>query len=92
MCLIVTIIMLVLSIQNLMQHQWLTGIVQLIIALGFFARFGALGLLVMTAVIQIVMPTPHVHIIWALMLATILAHGGGALSLDGFIKSLRHMR
>jgi len=35
MCLIVTIIMLVLSIQNLMQHQWLVGIVQLIIALGF---------------------------------------------------------
>ena len=35
MCLIVTIIMLVLSIQNLMQHQWVTGIVQLIIALGF---------------------------------------------------------
>ena len=35
MCLIVTIIMLVLSIQNLMQHQWLVGIVQLIKALGF---------------------------------------------------------
>ncbi|MEA3433490.1 MAG: hypothetical protein U9R13_02820 [Campylobacterota bacterium] len=35
MCLIVTIIMLVLSIQNLIQHQWITGIVQLIIALGF---------------------------------------------------------
>jgi len=35
MCLIVTIIMLVLSIQNLLQYQWLTGIVQLIIALGF---------------------------------------------------------
>jgi hypothetical protein len=35
MCLIVTIIMLILSIQNLMQSQWLIGIVQLIIALGF---------------------------------------------------------
>jgi len=35
MCLIITIIMLVLSIQNLIQHQWLIGIVQLIIALGF---------------------------------------------------------
>lgn len=35
MCLIITIIMLVLSIQNLMQHQWLTGTVQLVIALGF---------------------------------------------------------
>ena len=37
MCLIITIIMLVLSIQNLIEQQWLTGIVQLIIALGFFA-------------------------------------------------------
>ena len=35
MCLIVTIITLVLSIQNLMQQQWLIGIIQLIIALGF---------------------------------------------------------
>lgn len=35
MCLVVTIIMLVLSIQNLIQSQWITGIVQLIIALGF---------------------------------------------------------
>ncbi len=35
MCLIVTIIMLVLSIQNLIQHQWPIGIVQFIIALGF---------------------------------------------------------
>ena len=35
MCLIVTIIMLVLSIQNLIEQQWLIGIVQLIIAFGF---------------------------------------------------------
>jgi len=35
MCLIVTIILLGLSIQNLMIENYLTGIVQLIIALGF---------------------------------------------------------
>jgi len=35
MCLIVTIIMLILSIQNLIQHQWLAGTVQLLIAFGF---------------------------------------------------------
>ena len=34
-CLIITIIMLGLSIQNLLIENWLTGIVQLIIALGF---------------------------------------------------------
>jgi len=35
MCLIVTIIMLGFSIQNLIAHNWLTGVVQLVIALGF---------------------------------------------------------
>ncbi|MBD3788852.1 MAG: hypothetical protein IE885_00530 [Campylobacterales bacterium] len=35
MCLIVTILMLILAIQNLLQAQWLMGIVQLLIALGF---------------------------------------------------------
>ena len=36
MCLIVTIIMFVLAIQNLMQTHWIVGGVQFIIALGFF--------------------------------------------------------
>ncbi len=35
MCAIITIIMLGLSIQNLIAHNWLTGATQLIIALGF---------------------------------------------------------
>ena len=35
MCLIITIIMLGFSIQNLLMGNWLTGVVQLIIALGF---------------------------------------------------------
>ena len=35
MCLIVTVIMIVLSIQNLMNAHWFVGGVQLIIALGF---------------------------------------------------------
>ncbi len=37
MCLILTIVMFVLAIQSLLQHQWLAGTVQLIIALGFLA-------------------------------------------------------
>ena len=36
MCLIVTIIMFVLAIQNLMQAHWIIGGVQCLIALGFF--------------------------------------------------------
>jgi len=35
MCLIVTIIMIVLSVQNLIQEHWFIGGIQLIIALGF---------------------------------------------------------
>ena len=34
-CLIITIILLGFSIQNLLAHNWLTGITQLLIALGF---------------------------------------------------------
>ena len=36
MCLIVTIIMFILAIQNIMQTHWIVGGVQFIIALGFF--------------------------------------------------------
>ena len=35
MCLIITIVMLVLAIQNLIIENWLTGAVQLIIAISF---------------------------------------------------------
>ncbi|HIQ46094.1 MAG TPA: hypothetical protein EYH57_00585 [Sulfurovum sp.] len=37
MCLIVTLVMFVLSIQSFMQHQWLAGTFQVIISLGFLA-------------------------------------------------------
>ena len=37
MCLIVTIVMLGLAIQSFLQHQWMAGATQLIIALGFMA-------------------------------------------------------
>ena len=36
MCLVVTIIMFVLAIQNLIQAHWIVGSVQFIIAFGFF--------------------------------------------------------
>ena len=37
MCLIVTIIMIILAVQNLMQAHWVVGGVQLVVALGFLA-------------------------------------------------------
>jgi hypothetical protein len=35
MCLIVTLVMLGLAIQSFIQHQWMAGVIQLTIALGF---------------------------------------------------------
>lgn len=35
MCLIVTLVMFTVAIQSFIQHQWMAGAVQLIIALGF---------------------------------------------------------
>ncbi|HEY9128628.1 MAG TPA: hypothetical protein VIN02_02210 [Sulfurovum sp.] len=35
MCLIITLVMLGVAIQSFIQHQWMSGVLQLIIALGF---------------------------------------------------------
>jgi putative oxidoreductase len=56
----------------------------LLLVLGLFARVGALGLLGMTAVIEIFVypdawPT---HLSWAGLMLPILARGAGAVSLD----------
>lgn len=55
-----------------------------LVALGFFARLGALGLLAMTLVIQfLVYPANWAeHLMWASLLGWIVARGPGALSLD----------
>lgn len=59
--------------------------------IGLGARFAALGLLIMTAVIQIfVFPGSYVlHGLWAVALLTIIVNGAGPLSLDYFIKKSR---
>lgn len=58
--------------------------IMLIVGLG--ARFGAFGLLVMTAVIQYVYPNLFAeHIVWAAALIGIILIGPGKLSLDHLI-------
>lgn len=62
-----------------------------LLVLGLFTRMSALGLLVMTTVIEIFVypdawPT---HLCWAGLLLPLLAHGGGKWSLD---HALRHRR
>jgi putative oxidoreductase len=59
----------------------------ILLTLGLFSRVGALGLLCMTATIEIFVypdawPT---HLSWAGLLLPILARGGGAWSLDALL-------
>jgi putative oxidoreductase len=59
-------------------------VLPVLLIFGVFARFAALGLLIMTAVIQIfVFPDAWVtHGLWAAALLVIVAQGPGRLSLD----------
>ncbi|WP_439817714.1 DoxX family protein [Zavarzinia sp. CC-PAN008] len=73
---------------------WLATAVELggaiALALGLFARLGALGLLGITATIQFfVFPEnwPE-HLVWTGLLLTVLVRGPGAISLDRFVGPL----
>ena len=57
------------------------------IVLGILTRLSAVGLLIMTAVIQFfVYPDAwNVHILWAALLFYLIKHGGGALSIDNLL-------
>lgn len=57
-----------------------------LLALGIAGRFGALGLLAMTAVIEFTYKALPVHDMWALLLAVILIYGPGRLSVDYYLK------
>ncbi|MDT8853631.1 DoxX family protein [Paracoccaceae bacterium Fryx2] len=63
-------------------------VLPVLLILGLFARFSALGLLIMTAVIQmLVFPDAWVtHGLWAVALLVTLAQGPGRLSLDFLLQ------
>lgn len=62
------------------------------VILGIGARFGALAMLMMTAVIEFTYMHFDVHIEWALMLGLILFQGPGKASLDALIKkNVQHL-
>ena len=69
-----------------------------LLVLGLFARVGALGLLVMTAVIQIFVFSEAwvTHGLWATALLVVLAQGPGRVSLDHLLgldhSGTRHKR
>ena len=59
-------------------------VLPVLLVLGLFARLSALGLLIMTAVIQIfVFPGAWItHGLWAVALLVVIVHGPGRISMD----------
>jgi putative oxidoreductase len=65
-------------------------VLPLLLILGFATRFSALALLIMTGVIQLVVPEgfANFHLPWAALAVAIMALGPGKLSLDHLAASL----
>lgn len=64
-------------------------ILPIMLVIGFATRFAALGLLIMTALIQIyVLPEAlwSVHVYWAAILMVLLSRGPGQISVDNIIR------
>ncbi len=59
-------------------------VLPVLLVLGLGTRFAALGLLAMTAIIQLTVPEgwANFHLPWAAMALTLMVLGGGKLSLD----------
>ena len=64
-------------------------ILPILIVVGLGTRFAALGLLVMTAIIQITIPEgwANFHLPWAAMALTLMVFGGGRLAVDEFLRA-----
>ncbi|HEY1944728.1 MAG TPA: DoxX family protein [Roseiarcus sp.] len=59
----------------------------ILLVLGFATRFAALGLLVMTAIVELTVPEGWpIHITWAAMALGIMAWGPGRISIDHVIR------
>lgn len=66
-------------------------VLPILLVVGLGTRFAALGLLVMTGVIQLVLPDAwaNFHLPWAAMATAIIALGPGPLSVDYFVRRIR---
>ncbi len=61
----------------------------ILLVLGLGTRFAAFGLLFMTLVVQLTVPTGwSIHITWAAMALAIMAGGAGPISLDAILARL----
>jgi putative oxidoreductase len=63
-------------------------VLPILLVLGLFTRFAALGLLVMTVVIQFTVPEgwANFHLPWAAMALALVVFGGGGLALDAVLR------
>lgn len=62
----------------------------MLLVIGLATRFSALGILIMTGVIQLVVPEgwANFHLPWAALAVAIIALGPGTLSFDHLISAL----
>lgn len=65
-------------------------VLPVLLVLGLFTRFAALGILVMTIVIQLTIPGgwANFHLPWAAMALALMSFGGGRLALDALLARL----
>jgi putative oxidoreductase len=62
-------------------------VLPILLVLGLFSRFAALGVLVMTAIIQLTIPTGWpLHLTWAALAMAVIALGPGRLAVDGLLR------
>lgn len=67
-------------------------VLPVLLVLGLGTRFAALGLLLMTAVVQLTVPEGWpIHLTWAAMALAVMAGGAGRLSLDGILARRQAM-
>ena len=59
-------------------------VLPILLVLGLGTRFAALGILAMTAIIQLTVPDgwANFHLPWAAMALTLVVFGGGRIALD----------
>jgi putative oxidoreductase len=59
----------------------------ILLILGLATRFAALGLLAMTAIVQLTVPDGWpIHVTWAAMALAVMAYGPGKVSLDRLLR------
>jgi putative oxidoreductase len=65
-------------------------VLPILLVVGLFTRFAALGLLAMTIVIQLTIPEgwANFHLPWAAMALALMVYGGGSLAADRALGSV----